>query len=440
MKLFNWMHCLLAGALALGIGTTHAAAPAGAELVEGSYIVTFKPPSEIGHTVILPRQASDAARGFDNVPFGEHGTGQSKVALAAALGIRGHVASIFPTINAAHVLVDAKEAERLRRDPRVQQVDQAKVTHGQALQANPGWALDRLDQPTAPLNGQYAYNADGAGRLIFVLDSGLDLSNARVAAEFGGRAMMFADLTGGDGRDCNGHGTQVASAAAGSTYGIAKGAIVRAVKIMTGCGTASDTPQWVKAIDWLTAYAPRGTVVNLSSGLYARDANKNIVCGAYTDDAVENSIRKAYNAGIIVVVSAMNDGCNAAYYTPTRMAEAFVVGATDSSLLPSGKDARAWFSRYGTTISTFSPGTNVAVMNFDGTPVLRSGTSFAAPYMAGIFAAGCQVLGTYCNTMPNSGSIFNLLKGTGTMNTVVEPNGGPLPGGSPSRFISRGVW
>lgn len=440
MKLSNWPDCFLVIALAFATCSSQAAPPTGADLVDGSYIVTFKPASEIGHTVVLPRQVNEAARGFENVPFGEHGTGQSKAALAATLAIRGHVASIFPAINAAHLMIDATEAERLRRDPRVLHVDQAKVTHGQAVQSNPGWALDRLDQPTAPLNAQYAYNADGAGRLIFVLDSGLDLSNAGVAAEFGGRALMFADLTGGNGKDCHGHGTRVASAAAGSTYGIAKGAIVRAVKIMKGCTIESDTPLWVKALDWIAGYAPRGTIVNLSSGLYVRDSSNNIICGSRTDGPVENAIRKAYSVGIIVVVAAMNDGCNAANYTPTRMLEAFVVGATDSSLLPSGKDVRAWFSRYGTTISTFSPGTNVAVMNFDGAPVSASGTSFAAPYMAGIFAAGCQVLGTYCNTMPNSGSIYNLLKGAGTMNTVVEPNGGPLPGGSPSRFISRGVW
>jgi subtilisin family serine protease len=72
----------------------------------------------------------------------------------------------------------------------------------------------------------------------------------------------------------------------------------------------------------------------------------------------------AHDAGIIVVVSAGNEGCNTKNYTPKNMPEAFVVGSTDRQN-KAGEDR----------ISSFS---NV------GQKVIISGTSFSAPYIAGI--------------------------------------------------------
>jgi hypothetical protein len=42
-----------------------------------------------------------------------------------------------------------------------------------------------MDRPNKALNSQYVYNASGAGQIIYILDSGLDLNNSMVAAEFG---------------------------------------------------------------------------------------------------------------------------------------------------------------------------------------------------------------------------------------------------------------
>lgn len=334
--------------------------------------------------------------------------------------------------------MDESEAEVLRKDPRVLRVEPNMIgTIAQNVQVNPGWALDRLDQSTTSLNGQYVYNASGAGQTIYVLDTGLDLLNSNVAAEFGGRASVLADINGAAGVDCNGHGTQVASAAAGATRGVAKKASVIAVKITTGCTGNSDTATWTLAFNWLAANAPRGTIVNLSSGL----AFSSGACsGSIVVQAVEDAIRAAYNAGIIVVVSAGNDGCNTANYTPTRIPEAFVVGATDSSRFGYAKDARAYYSRVGNNISTFSPGTNVSLMNFNGAAIVNSGTSFAAPYISGVFAVACQAGGNYCQTMANAGAAYSVVRSVGTVGTVVNPDGTALPAGTVSRFIYRQPW
>jgi subtilisin family serine protease len=194
----------------------------------------------------------------------------------------------------------------------------------------------------------------------------------------------------------------------------------------------------------MAANAPRGTIINISSGYEVRDTVGNPICSGWLVPQIEDAVRTAHNAGMIVVVSAGNDGCDAANYTPTRIPEAFVVGATDNYLLPAGRDVRAMFnqgaSRFGANISAFSPGANVAVMDRNGALEFSFGTSFSAPYISGIFAAACQIGGNYCDTMPTATSVYNLMRSIGTMGTVVDPNGMPPPGGTPQRFITRGVW
>lgn len=113
---------------------------------------------------------------------------------------------------------------------------------------------------------------------------------------------------------------------------------------------------------------------------------------------------------MIISVAAGNDSCNTANYTPTRTPEAFIVGATEASRLALGLDARANFSRIGANISVFAPRTNVPLLNFNGVTVTSSGTSFAAPYMAGMFAVSCQAAGTLCATATNSGTLTQRFK------------------------------
>ncbi len=320
-------------------------------------------------------------------------------------------------------------------------------TTSQSVLVNPGWALDRLDQPLPPLNNQYLYNAIGTGQTIYILDSGLNLGNATVQAEFGVRASIIYDVDGGNGFDCNGHGTQVASAAGGTTYGLAKGATLIIAKINTGCTRNSAGSTLILAFDWLAANAPKGTIVNLSSGLENPRQQPGNIANCVTtifDPAVEAAIRKAHDAGIIIVNSAGNDGCNTANFTPSRMPEVFVVGATSASRFAFNQDARASFSRIGTNISTFAPGNQVNLLGSNGLATLNSGTSFSAPYIAGLFAVGCEVIArppstSNCTNLPVQ-TLFQQLRNIGVTGSVVEPNGTPLPVGTPSRFISRSPW
>lgn len=422
----------------------------GGEPIEGSYIVRFRASTASRASPIHPPLKEKST---SPPAFAEHGTGQSKETLAADLNIRGRVIRIFETINAAHLNIDEAEAARLREDPRVLTVTQdVRGNFAHDTQTNPGWALDRIDQALPlPQDSKYIYpaNATGAGQTIYILDSGLTIPDSKIVAEFGSRATLVWDENNGYGFDCFGHGTRVASAAASKTYGTAKGATLKIAKITVACTGSTDPSTWIAAFNWLAANAPKGTIVNFSYGY--QEASPGL-CNLppLIDTDVEAAIRAAHNAGIIIVVSAGNDGCNTANYTPQRMPEVFAVGGTSSVRFSTQQDGRyyeisglpsgPWQSRYGTNISGFAPAQAVQLLNWNGNPITGSGTSFAAPYISGLFAVGCQVLGTFCSSIQTGTDAYNGMRAQGSLNTVVNFDGSPLPSGTTTRFFNRFGW
>jgi hypothetical protein len=405
------------------------------EVVPNSYIVKFR---ESTGTFISPIEP--AVKRAITPRFGEHSSGQSKDQLAWVLGINGRVKAIFDKLNAAHLEISDAEAERLRGDPRVLRVEPNwTIAAAQTTQTNPGWALDRLDQTSLVLNNSYTYTWNGAGQTIYILDTGLNLSNSTVAAEFGGRASVIWDVNepaANYGYDCHypGHGTMVASAAAGSTYGTAKGATVVVAKITYGCSGSSDSAIYITAFNWLATNAAKGSIANLSYSYYTLS---NCVTPQIVQ-TVDDAVKAAHDAGIIVVIAAGNDGCDVSNYSLSRSPYAFVVGMTMSNYLPNW-DAKSDYSRYGANVSVYAPGYGVTLLGKTGSPTYDSGTSYAAPYIAGMFASGCHYMGTFCSTMSNATVAYNALRSAGS-NVVWAENAGYLPGGIVGLFISRVGW
>merc|ERR1719336_3426705 len=109
------------------------------------------------------------------------------------------------------------------------------------------WGLRRI--------GADSRTSTGRGVSVFVLDTGVRQSHR----DFGGRARSGADATSGRFRECNGasdcaadrrgHGTHCAGSAAGTTYGVAPGATVRGVKVLSDYGGGQFS--WIfAALDW----------------------------------------------------------------------------------------------------------------------------------------------------------------------------------------------
>jgi aqualysin 1 len=260
--------------------------------------------------------------------------------------------------------MNEEDVQSLRADPDVERVEPDRLVHQLGTETGMGWALDRIDEHFDPLDGQYAYAATGRGINIYIVDGGIRYSHH----EFGGRAHLAFDAFGGNGSDCNGHGTGVAGVAAGSVHGVAKGATLWSVKVFPCSGTTT-LSTILAGVDWVTAHHQSPAVANLSLG-----ANNAPIL----DSAVARSIR----SGVTYVVAGGNSGTDACTLSPAKLRTTIAVGASDAN------DNRPSWSNYGACIALFAPGAYVAAPDYTSDYAVTNwnGTSVAAPFVAGAAA------------------------------------------------------
>ncbi|KAJ4128989.1 hypothetical protein NW768_007515 [Fusarium equiseti] len=238
-------------------------------------------------------------------------------------------------------------------------------------QSNAPWGLARISDTRKPVGTRYTYDTTaGAGITVYVLDSGIRLTHK----EFNGRAIWGANFIHGSANtDEYGHGTHVAGTIGGKTYGVAKGCKLVSVKVIDkdGGGTMSGILQ---GLQWAVNYAKkRGitktAVINASLG------------GPYTEIG-NDAVKAATKLGITCVAAAGNFGDDAAFYSPASAPSAITVGAVDSS------GYRTIWSNYGAVVDISAPGSDILSAGHlsDTDSSYRSGTSMAAPHVAGLAA------------------------------------------------------
>jgi subtilisin family serine protease len=312
------------------------------------------------------------------------------------------------------------QALALSQDARVKYVEEDGIIHTGTTQTGATWGLDRIDQRDRPLNGTYTYTPTGAGVHAYIIDTGIRVTHS----QFGGRASVAFDSIGDgqNGIDCNGHGTHVAGTVGGSTYGVAKGVTLHAVRVLDCSGSGTDSTV-IAGIDWVTAHRVTPAVANMSLGGGASPT---------LDTAVQNSI----NSGVTYAIAAGNDGLNACNYSPARVAAAITVGSTTST------DARSSFSNYGTCVDIFAPGSSItsAWNTSDTATNTISGTSMATPHVTGVAALYLQnnptaspaTVASAITSTATSGRLTGI--GTGSPNLLLYSlltTGGGGGGGAP---------
>lgn len=228
----------------------------------------------------------------------------------------------------------------------------------------------------------------GGGITICVLDTGIDPNHP----DFAGRITATQDFTGkGNVVDGNGHGTHVASIAAGSGagsngqfIGVAPQASIMVAKVLNdqGGGRMSDV---MAGVEW--AAQEGAEILNLSLG---SDSSSD------GNDALSTMVDAVVELGKVVIVAAGNAGPRTRTIgSPAASRRAITVGASNN------QDGIANFSSRGPTADDrekpdlVAPGSAIRAARSAGTSMGQpvddqytsaNGTSMATPHVAGIAA------------------------------------------------------
>jgi subtilisin family serine protease len=294
-----------------------------------------------------------------------------------ARSYRGRAELVFTeTLTGFSITMNARSAQMLANDPRVAYVAQDGWVHAAETDSQfdpPSWGLDRIDQHENTLDSLYQYPTSSSAYPVhaYIIDSGIRSSHL----DFSGRVdtdRAFTAYNDGYGsEDCHGHGTHVAGVVGGDLYGVAKNVTLHSVRVLDchGTGRISDV---IAGVDWVTQ--------QVSANYQSAVANMSLIAGA--SQALDDAVRASIAAGVTYVVAAGNQGADACQYSPARVGQAITVGGTTR------QDQRVLSSNHGTCVDIHAPGAGIrsAFNRSDSDNVSMTGTSAAAPHVAGVAA------------------------------------------------------
>ncbi len=248
-----------------------------------------------------------------------------------------------------------------------------------------------IDLINAP--AMWSLGFTGQGVVVANLDSGVDASHPDLASRWRGGSNSWFDPYGQHPTtptDLSGHGTAtmgviVGGDGGGTSIGMAPGATWIAAKIFNDSGTATATAihsalQWVVDPDGNPATADAPQVVNNSWAYGTPGCNLAFQPDLQTLRAVE----------IVPVFAAGNYGPGSSTsVSPANYPEALAVGATDNSdAIDAGSGRGPSACGEASTIypELVAPGVNVRTADLYGLYQTASGTSLAAPHVAGALA------------------------------------------------------
>jgi subtilisin family serine protease len=363
--------------------------------------------------MFVPFVATPAyAQGADEYIVHFRGGTTAAARQAAAADAGAAVRFVYRNVAAMAVRVPNEQAlAALRR-----RADVASIVLNRAVRAHakgkPGGASPTPPAQVTPAGvqrvGLPVSGSDGAGVGVAILDTGVDLNHQDLAG-----AVNAFSAFGGSCQDDDGHGTHVAGIAAGrnngiDVVGVAPAAALYCVKVLDQQGNGSDATV-IAGLDWvLTAHAsvtPAIRVVNMSLGRP----------GTIDDNtALRDLIAALDDAGVLVVASAGNDSSAdvaeqipAAYPQVVSVASTTAVGGSNQCrwlASPVAADTASYFTTDGAGVTVSAPGEDkedvsracliasagILSTRLGGGTTRMSGTSMAAPHVAGIAARHFQ--------------------------------------------------
>jgi subtilisin family serine protease len=229
---------------------------------------------------------------------------------------------------------------------------------------------------------------EGKGVVVAVIDTGIDYNHASLGGGFGPsfRVVGGHDFVNNDDdpKDDFGHGTHVAGIIGGNgggVTGVAPEVSFLAYKVLDSSGGGLDS-NILAGIE--RAVDPNG---DGHASDHADVVNMSLGRPGSPDDPVSKAVDTGSAAGVVFCIAAGNSGAFYTISTPANAPSAIAVGASDLD------DKIAAFSSEGPVDGTFAikpevvaPGVAIVSARAGGGTLSASGTSMAAPHVAGVAA------------------------------------------------------
>jgi thermitase len=344
------------------------------------------------------------------------GTGKAEIAqLNAAHGAA--VIDVIPQLGVHRLRIPAgsdegQVAAAYQHNPQVEYAEPNYVLNVlDTIPNDPFYASDQWDIQKVEAPAAWDLTIGSASVVVAVIDTGVSASHPDLTGKvIAGYDFANNDSDTTDDYAPSGHGTKVAGiigAASNNGVGIAGIAWqspILPVKVCDSTGQCSDA--------------------NVASGIiYAVDQGAKVINISLGDPSpsstLADAVNYAWNKGAVIVAAAGNTGGNPLLY-PAAYPNVVAVGATSQDDPLFGSDQRASFSSYGPELDIVAPGINIYSTNYSGTYTSGSGTSFAAPQVAGA-AALLWAMGA----SSNSAVVDALYQGALDINDISHYGSGP---------------
>ncbi len=317
------------------------------EIIPGQYIVVYKtaPGGQSVSSIRISQKSRDVLMDH-NIP-----SAAMKEMIIGDMG--GFVAAL-----------SAEQAQSLSTDPAVEAVEPDRIM---ALST----CFTVMEPRLVTWNIHKVGYGNGIGKTAWIVDTGIDTDHPDLNVDVQRSRSFISGETSAD--DGHGHGTHVAGIIgaknnAEGVLGVASGANLVALKVLNseGVGTLS---AFIQALNYISTNARAGDVVNLSLG------------EEEVSDLLDQQVQNVANKGILIAIAAGNDSKAANLFSPGRAngQNIYTVSATDSL------DNFASFSNFGNDVVDYAaPGVRILSTYKDGKYARMSGTSMAAPHVAGL--------------------------------------------------------
>lgn len=281
------------------------------------------------------------------------------------------------TLQGFNANMPAQAVERMQAaNPNIAYCEQDQIMAAPPIrvEGKPGGGGTTQPAQTTPWGiARVSGGAAGTFGTAWVIDSGIDLTHPDLNVDTARSRSFLGGTT--TAQDQNGHGTHVAGTIAAydnaiGVIGVAPGARVVAVRVLDRRGSGSNSGV-IAGVEYVAANGAPGDVANMS-------------LGGGVSAALDTAVVNAATSGVKFTLAAGNETDNANNHSPARAngTNVFTVSAFANG------DTWASFSNYGNPpIDYAEPGVSIRSTWLNGGYNTISGTSMAAPHLAGILLA-----------------------------------------------------